>query len=133
MSLSFQVFISKSTEFKISNKEFKIEKEKVDGKTICLNEIERLDNFQLVTCNVKVLSVGDPTDVKGGYRIQEIKIEDATGTNKLTVWEGEIGRMKEGESYRISRVQVKEFNGKKYLSTTKEGSRIEDIARRCAG
>ena len=114
------MFISKSTNFETSN-------EKFNGKAIHLDEIEKLNKYQLVTvCDVKVLSVGVTKTVKG-YRIQEIKIKDDSGTNKLTVWDSEIEKMKIGKRYKISRVCVKEYDGEKFLSTTKEGSDIHLI------
>lgn len=62
--------------------------------------------------------------------MQEVKVGDASGTSKLTLWENEIGLMKKGESYRISTAAVKEYNGEKYLSTLKDSTciiPIEDI------
>ena len=75
--------------------------------------------------------MGAQNDVNGGlYRVQDITIGDASGTNMLAVWGNDIGTMKKGKSYRIIRVCVKEYHGKKNLSTSKEGSGIhliEDI------
>ena len=95
---------------------------------MCLDEIEGLDVSQCVTCKVKVLSVDAPENIPMGYRKQDIKVGDASGTVKFTLWENEIGSMKERESYRISTAVVKEYNGEKYLSTLKNLSCIKPIA-----
>ena len=41
--------------------------------------------------------------------------------------EGEIGKMTADLSYRLSGMMVREFRGKKFLSTSKEYSQIEEI------
>ena len=60
-----------------------------------------------------------PADVKG-YRKQDVRVRDASGTVKFTLWGNEIGSMEEGKSYKISRAIVKEYNGEKYLSPSRE-------------
>ena len=68
-----------------------------------------------------------PKNIPKGYRKQDLKVGDASGTVKFTLWEKEIESMKEGESYRISTAVVKEYNGEKYLSTLKNCSCINPI------
>ena len=106
--------MSKQTEFEKSNLDFN-----TDGKMIHLNEVERLELLQRVICKVKVLSMEAPADVKG-YRMQDVKVGDASGTVKFTLWGNEIGSMEEGKSYKISRAIVKEYKGEKYLSPSRE-------------
>lgn len=106
--------MSKQTEFEKSNLDFN-----TDGKMIHLNEVERLEMFQRVICKVKVLSMEAPADVKG-YRKQDVRVGDASGTVKFTLWGNEIGSMEERKSYKISRAIVKEYNGEKYLSASRE-------------
>ena len=106
--------MSKQTEFEKSNLDFN-----TDGKMIHLNEVERLELFQRVICKVKVLSMEAPADVKG-YRKQDVRVGDASGTVKFTLWGNEIGSMEEGKSYKISRAIVKEYNEEKYLSPSRE-------------
>ena len=64
--------------------------------------------------------MGVPTDIPQGYCKQDVKIGDTSGAVKFTLWGKRIGSMKEGRSYRISRAVVKEYNGEKYLSSSKE-------------
>ena len=107
--------MSKQTEFEKSNLDFNI-----DGKMIHLNEVERLEVFQRISCKVKVLSIEAPTDLPKGYRKQDVKVGDTSGTMKFTLWGSEIGSMEEGKSYKISRAIIKEYNGEKYLSALRE-------------
>ena len=67
------------------------------------------------------------SEVKDGLRKQDYIIGDATGATTLTVWEKNVGMLKEGYSYRIAGLMVRIFNGKKYLSMPKEDSEIESI------
>ena len=122
------MLVSKFTEVEKSTKEFNVQANSGGGgKVICLNEIEKLVNFQRVTCDVKVLSVERPVEVPGGKHKQDVVIADASGTVKLTVWENEIDKMEEENCYRISGVVVREFKEKKFLSTSKQDSFIEKI------
>ena len=47
--------------------------------------------------------------------------------NYITLWE-EIGKVVEGKSYRFTAMMVKEFKGKKSLSTSKVDSIISKIS-----
>ena len=78
---------------------------------ICLNEVEKLVNFQRVTCGVKVER---QLEVPGGKRKQDVVIGDSSGTIKLTVWEDEIDRMEEENCYKVSGMVVREFKGKNF-------------------
>ena len=53
---------------------------------------------------------------------------DSTGVARVTVWESEIGKLKEGESYKLTGMMVREFKGKKFLFTSKDKSAFESIA-----
>ena len=128
---SFQ-FISKFTEIERSDKDYNV-KASPGGKIIQLSEINNLINFQRITCQVKVLSIQSPVEVPGGKKKQDIMIGDSSGTTKLTIWEEEIGKMKEEQCYKISGVVVRDFKGMKFLSTSKQdlfiAEEINDIGR----
>jgi ssDNA-binding replication factor A large subunit len=62
------------------------------------------------------------------YRVEkDVLVSDATGTSRLTLWESEIRRLEEEKSYKLCGVVVREFKGRKFLSTAKENCKIEDI------
>ena len=56
---------------------------------------------------------------------QDVVVGDSSGTARLIVWGKEI---EEVRSYRLSGMMVREFRGKKFLSTSKEMSAIERIS-----
>lgn len=57
--------------------------------------------MQLVSVEVKVVGVEEPTIVGSGLKKQDILIWDSTGTARLAVWEKEVGRMEKDGSYRL--------------------------------
>lgn len=65
------------------------------------------------------------TEVPGEKTKQDVIIADSTGTIRFTVWEGEIGKTKVGKSYELSGIMVREFQGRKFLSNSKEKSNIK--------
>lgn len=104
-----------------------IELERVTGygRIITLKELPTLVEYLRVVCEVKVLSVDENTT--GGIWKQDIAVSDSTGTARLTLWEPEINKMELQKSYKLSGIMVKEYQDKKYLSTPKEISLIEEI------
>ena len=54
-------------------------------------------------------------------------IADVSGHAILNIWENHIGKIKEGSSYKLKGLMVKEYCGNKSLSTSKENFSIEEI------
>lgn len=54
-------------------------------------------------------------------------IGDNTANCRLTLWETDVNKLKENCSYKLSGMMVREFKGKKYLSTAKENCTMEEI------
>ena len=88
---------------------------------ITLDELPRLENFQTVSVNVKVLHVKTKEEVKKGLVKQDCYVGDATGTAKLTLWENNVGLIVEDQCYTLSGIKVRSFKGEKYLSIPKDG------------
>ena len=97
------------------------------GKEISLDDLKKLPNFQRVTAVVKVKAVEEKCQVPDGRWKQDIKISDEGGSGRLMMWQDEIGKIEVGKSYRLGGVMVREFQGRKFLSTSKEKSEIEVI------
>jgi ssDNA-binding replication factor A large subunit len=55
-----------------------------------------------------------------GERKQGILVCDDSGKVRLTVWEKDVDTVKENCSYRLSGMMVREYQGKKYLSISKD-------------
>ena len=83
--------------------------------------------MQLVSVEVEVVGVEEPTIVASGLKKQDILIWDSTGTARLAVWEKEVGRMEKDGSYRLGGLMVREFCTKKFLSTSKQSSMTEKV------
>ena len=66
---------------------------------INLDELQGLQTYQSVDVTVKVVREGEATKVKNGLTYQDIVVGDATGCAKVTVWEKNVGELKEGCSY----------------------------------
>ena len=67
--------------------------------------------------------------------IQRVLLGDAFGLLRLTLWEGDIGRLEVEKTYRLEDVRVKDFLGEKSLSGA-EGwnfEEVEDIGAECVG
>jgi len=54
--------------------------------------------------------------VSGGKHKQDTTIADATASTRLTLWESDIGLLEQGESYQLTKVMVRTFQGQPYLS-----------------
>ena len=127
-----EVLVTKKTEVEKSEKVFEVKsvpaETKKMGKIIMLKELTDLAPFQVVSVEVKVVGVEEPTIVGSGLKKQDILIGDSTGTARLAVWEKEVGRMKKDGSYWLGGLMVREFRKKKFLSTSKQSSMIEEIS-----
>ena len=66
-------------------------------------------------------------EVSGGKRKQDVVVADSSGSMRLTVWEEVVGEVVEGKSYRFKGMMVREFKGKKFLSTSKTDSELLEI------
>ena len=122
-----EVLVNKFTEFERSSKKFAVSKGTKSSDAVELSRLETLAAFQRVLVEGKVVGVDDAVEVSGGKKKQDIVVGDASGTARVTVWETEIGKMKKEQSYRLSGMMVREFRGEKFLSTSKENSKIEEI------
>lgn len=71
-----------------------------------------------VNTRVKVLTVGTPSTLPGkNLKVAIAKVADNTGTIDLDLWENNISTVKEGKVYSVNSVQVRQWMGKKKLST----------------
>ena len=62
--------------------------------------------FNAGLVNVKVLDMKEPAKVSGGMTKQDLTIADYTCAAKLTLWEAYVGRLTEGNSYRLLNARV---------------------------
>lgn len=95
-------------------------------KLIVLKELPSLKCFKLYSCSrSEVVKVETALEMTSGKKKQDMIVGDSTGTARVTIWEEEIGKMEEGDSVKMTGMMVREFQGKKYLSTSKEKSKLQ--------
>ena len=125
-----EVLVGKKTGVFKSEKEYDVgesPKKKKAGMKICLGSLKDIDVYHRVSVEVKAICLEDVEEVSGGKRKQDVITGDDSGTVRLAIWEGEIGKLEAGKSYLLSGMCVREFRGQKFLSTCKEGTGIEVV------
>ena len=126
-----EVLVTKNTDLSTSDQHFDLDTSssavsKGMGTTIELSELQDKEKYQCVNMKVKAIREEEIEEVPGGKKIQNIIIADKTATARLTVWEAEIGKIEAGKSYDLTGLVVREFRGRKFLSTSKDKSNIVD-------
>ncbi len=126
-----EILVGKGTHVEVSDKVFDVG-DVADaklGKKIRLDQLSTTVQFQRVTVAVKAIHVKEPMEIAaaGGKKKQDIVVADKSATGRVTVWENEIGVIKEQKSYKLGGMVVREYRGQKFLSTSKEKSHIELI------
>ena len=59
---------------------------------------------------------------------QDVMTADSTGTAKLVLWEGNIGKITEEECYKLSGLMVRTFQNKRYLSVPRDNANIDALS-----
>lgn len=100
----------------------KIDEETVEAIDSSIDEIQENQNNTLVNIGGHVLFnyTADTVDVLGKpLTKQESLFTDGSAFLRLVLWEQDTRKMKSSQSYNVSNVAIKEFNGAYYLSLTK--------------
>lgn len=115
-----EIFVGKNCQVVNSKKEFDLSKgvPKKVGRDITVAQLRDIDRFRRVMLKVKATKVEEPGEVPGGKVKQDITVADNTGCTRLTIWGAEIGRIENRMSYHLSGMTVREFRGRKFLSTS---------------
>ena len=113
-----EVFVNKSTTVKESSKSFSVPDQKPQDK-VSITSTANLKINSKVTVEATVVSKEEPGFIETKQiRIQEMKIADASGSIRLTVWADIVDTLKLDHSYHLQDVTVREFRGKRFLSTS---------------
>ena len=83
---------------------------------ITLRELKKVHEFQRVTADVKVIYIGDPTEVSGGKTKQDVTVADCMDNSRLTIWEDRMNTLDKDASYTLKNVVVRQVRDKKYLA-----------------
>ena len=86
--------------------------ENVGTTNASLSDLSKMNRYDWVNVTVKVMKLNDLEVVGNGKHI----ISDSTGSCLLTIWEDDIGKIEEGNSYQLSRLFIQCFKGNTYLS-----------------
>ena len=108
-----EVLVTKFTKVEKSPKSFDVSKGATCENVVEVSKVKELASFERVTVQEKAVRVDDSIDVSGGKRKQDILVADASGNVRLTVWEAEVGNVKEGASYRLGGLMVRDYRGMK--------------------
>ena len=92
-----------------------------------MEELDSYGEYERVTVNVKVNHLDTPVVASGGKHKQNVIITDATGSGTLTLWESDIGKLQEQESYQLVKLIVQIYQGQHYLSFPMSGATIHNI------
>lgn len=124
-----EVFVSKQTSVEESSKQFVVTKHD-PFKKISIDNAVTININTKITVEAKVMSKQDPGFIESKQlRIQELEIADSSGSTRLTVWDDVVDTLKVDHSYLLQNVTVREFKGKRFLSTSEmtKVTPIEDI------
>ena len=116
------------------SKKFEISNEKIYTSSRVLEQLSELEDAikgQIVTVSGKISSITDPEDVlqsSSGSMLQkqECTLADSGMLVPLKIWEGDIGKVRKGKSYRFLKVKLRQYKGDRFLTTT-EDSTIKEI------
>ena len=85
-----------------------------------MNDLCSLTANQQVTVTVKVKTADAPEKVKNreGKELekQDCVVGDSSACGRVVLWEGDVGCMVEGQSYRLVGVSIRSFRGVNFLS-----------------
>lgn len=79
-------------------------------------------NSRGVNISVKVVSKGEVRETMGGRRVADALVGDETGCIYLTLWEGDVEKVNEGETIAIKNGYVSLFRGSMRLNVGRYGS-----------
>ena len=123
-----------------SPKKFRIDNDLVSstcpsGTSVCTcnaSSLEEISSFainQHINITGKVQSVKPVETVKGRHGTltkQDIVIADSTGVCQCVLWERDVGKCLENNTYQLNNVTIRSFNGIKYLSLSEKSS-VEEV------
>ncbi len=79
-----------------------------------------------VEVEATIVEIGTPRQVMSrfkdeSYTVADASVQDATGTIKLTLWNEQIGQVKQGDKIKIENGYVTSFKGEVQLNVGKYG------------
>ena len=129
---SLEVIIGDYTQVSESEKKYNIDcrglVESTDmTKDISLGQLKDQVQYQRVSVEVKVVEIGDTTELDDGRKVQNVVVADGTGTAEVALWQDFVGKLVLNKSYKLTNVMVKTFKENNSLFTPKENATFSEI------
>ncbi|CAB4003729.1 Hypothetical predicted protein [Paramuricea clavata] len=89
-----------------------------------ISSLQNLSLEQLVSVHAKVLELSSVKvlhTAHGPLKKQEGVLVDETSSINIILWESEVEKLEEGQTYILSNLRLKESHGEKYVNTPKTG------------
>ena len=118
-----EIVLNSDSKVELSPKKFDggvlvVHKDAADA--IQMNDLSSLSVGQHVTVTVKVKTVEPVEKVKNrdGKELskQDCVVGDSSACGRVVLWEQDVGRLEEGESYKLTSVSVRSYRGVSFLS-----------------
>ena len=127
-SKKLEVIVKGYTKIEVSQTAFDIvNPDEVGAQTIQLTNLQDMPEYTKVNVQVKVIDLKEPQVVGKSKKKQEVTIADQSDNAILTLWEQDIGSLELAQSYSITKLLVRVFNGDHYLSKPAHGSTVQII------
>ena len=125
---NLEIVIKPYTKIEESQMKFEVHDLKTAGSpVISLSQLNDLHEHERVTVRVTIVKVYDVQKV-GTKTKQDVLVADTTGKATITLWEADINSLQEERSYQLSRLEIREFMGKKRLSFPPASKSIDEIS-----
>ena len=134
-----EVSVQKRTRLELSDVEMVDDCPEVCDKEVAINVAQLADPKagRYVAMTVKVTSMKPVNQVQASFGkildCRNINVADKTGSVRVTFWNEDVDKVKEGLSYTLSGGIVKVYDGEKYVSMSSKCSveEVEDIGNVC--
>lgn len=115
-----EFLVKSSTNISKSPKKFDPESFLNESDTCNINQLDKRQPYEKISLQVKAVKILRNCT---GKNIQKVLIADSTGLCKCTLWEQFMGKLEPGKSYRLTEFYIREFQNKKSISNSMQGSK----------
>ena len=125
---TFELKLPKNTKF--AKAKCQIDVAEDTNTKVTIADIATKPEFEKIVLDAKVIVTLDPVKVSSTQTKQDVIVADSTGGIRLTLWNNDINMLEDEVSYNLENIQIRTFNNKQYLSSTRDGlkvSKIDDI------
>ena len=127
-SEDFEILLKSTSRMEPSNRKFSIDDiANIGAPFITLDQLDERKIFDNVCLEAKVIRVDEPVKVAGEKKKQQVIVADSTAAARLYLWEGDVGRLISGQSYKFKNIVIQSYQESKFLSIPREGATIAEI------